>query len=70
MKIRMLKHVNGTVNGVRMGPFVLGLEYAVPEEITVEQADLFLGSAMAEEVVVQPLEFMVAETVTPEAEPL
>jgi len=55
MKIRMLKDVNGKVNGVRMGPYTLWKEYAVPEEIDRERAELFIGSAMAEEVIPPPV---------------
>lgn len=50
MKIKMLVHVKGPVNGVRMGPYVKGQEYEVPGEIPQDQAHLFIGSAMAEEV--------------------
>ena len=55
MKIKMLKHVNGKVDGVRMGPYILGREYSVPDEIDKERAELFIGSAMAEEVIVEDL---------------
>jgi len=44
MKIRMLKTVNGTVDGVKMGPFVCGQDYDLP----YERAQSFIASAMAE----------------------
>ena len=43
----MLKSVNGKVNGERMGPYVVGQEYDVDDA----RALLFIGSAMAEEVI-------------------
>lgn len=54
MKIKMLKYVNGKVNGIHMGPYLDGGEY----DIDRERAELFIGSAMAEEVVpsVEPVE--------------
>lgn len=54
MKIKMLTTVNGKVDGVRMGPYSEGHEYEVDEKT----AKLFIGSAMAEEVVpiVEPVE--------------
>ena len=48
MKIKMLQTVNGKVNGVKMGPYTEGVEYDIDDE----RAQLFIGSAMAEEVVV------------------
>lgn len=50
MKIKMLVHVNGKVNGERMGPYVKGHEY----DLEQDRADLFIGSAMAEEVIPPP----------------
>ncbi len=50
MKVKMLVGVNGKVNGERMGPYVNGREYSVPDEMPQDHADLFMGSAMAEEV--------------------
>src|SRR4030067_2097203 len=41
MKIRMLKYVNGKVNGVHMGPYLDGNEY----DLDRERAELFIGSA-------------------------
>lgn len=64
MKIKMAKHVNGKVNGVVMGPYILGLEYSVPDEIDQARADLFLGSAMAEVVIDPPIIIEPIETVT------
>lgn len=52
MKIRMLKYVNGKVNGVHMGPYLDGGEY----DLDRERAELFIGSAMAEEVIPVPVE--------------
>lgn len=53
MKIKMLKYVNGKVNGVQMGPYLEGTEY----DLDRERAELFIGSAIAEEVVpVEPVE--------------
>lgn len=46
MKIRMLVAVNGKVNGERMGPYAQNGEY----ELDDVRAVLFIGSAMAEEV--------------------
>lgn len=46
MKIKMLQTVNGKVNGVKMGPFTEGMEY----DLDTKQAELFIGSAMAEAV--------------------
>jgi len=43
----MLVAVNGTVDGVKMGPYVKGAEYDLDDD----RARLFIGSAMAEEVV-------------------
>lgn len=67
MKIRMLQHVNGKVNGAPMGPYFKGLEY----ELDAERAELFIGSAMAEEVLPPPVVAEVAEAAegAPEAEP-
>jgi hypothetical protein len=45
MKVRMLKAVNGTVDGVRMGPFFLGHEYDLDNDL----AERFVQSALAEE---------------------
>ncbi len=72
MKVKMLVGVNGKVNGERMGPYVNGREYSVPDEMPQDHADLFMGSAMAEAVVAPvPVEVateqMPVETV--EAEP-
>ena len=50
MKIKMLQTVNGKVNGVKMGPYTEGVEY----DLDTERAQLFVGSAMAEEVVDAP----------------
>ena len=50
MKIKMLQTVSGKVNGVFMGPYREGMEY----DLDTERAQLFIGSAMAEEVVVAP----------------
>ena len=50
MKIKMLQTVNGKVNGIKMGPYTEGVEY----DLDTERAQLFIGSAMAEEVVVAP----------------
>jgi hypothetical protein len=61
----MLKDVNGKVNGVRMGPYTLWKEYAVPEEIDRERAELFIGSAMAEEVVPPPVVESKIENILP-----
>src|SRR4030065_2319550 len=47
MKIRMLKYVNGKVNGVHMGPYLDGGEY----DLDRERAELFIGSALAGEAV-------------------
>lgn len=47
MKVKMLKHVNGKVNGIQMGPYLDGAEY----DLERERAELFIGSAMAEEIV-------------------
>lgn len=47
MKIKMLKYVNGKVNGIQMGPYLAGAEY----DLERERAELFIGSAMAEEIV-------------------
>src|SRR4030065_6879 len=52
MIIRMLKYVNGKVNGVHMGPYLDGGEY----DLDRERAELFIGSAMAEEVIPVPVE--------------
>lgn len=46
MKVKILKSVNGKVNGVQMGPYYLDHEY----DLDQERAELFIGSAMAEEV--------------------
>lgn len=46
MKVKMLKTVNGTVDGERMGPYHRDHEYDLDES----RARLFIGSAMAEEV--------------------
>lgn len=54
MKIKMLVPVHGKVNGERMGPYYLGHEYATPDQISDERALLFMGSAMAEEVIDPP----------------
>ena len=51
MKVKMLQAVNGKVNGERMGPYAVGAEY----EIEDERAILFIGSAMAEEVIPPPV---------------
>lgn len=47
MKVKMLMHVYGTVDGVKMGPYYLGQLY----ELDKERAEIFIGSKMAEEVV-------------------
>jgi len=46
MKIRMLVNVNGTADGVKMGPYLANMEY----EVKNDRAELFIGSAMAVEV--------------------
>lgn len=51
MKIKMLQHVNGKVNGERMGPYYKDREY----ELDTERAELFIGSAMAEAVLDRPV---------------
>lgn len=58
MKVKMLQSVNGKVNGVRMGPYTSGHEYDLDKKL----AELFIGSAMAEEVLPPVVEE--AETVT------
>lgn len=52
MKIKMLKTVNGTVDGERMGPYHKDQEYDLDDS----RARLFIGSAMAEEVLPPPQE--------------
>jgi len=47
MKVKMLQAVTGKVNGERMGPYAVGAEYDIEDE----RAILFIGSAMAEEVI-------------------
>lgn len=47
MKVKMLRSVNGAVNGIEMGPYAIGQEY----ELDDERANLFIGSAMAVEVI-------------------
>lgn len=45
VKVKMLQHVNGKVNGVQMGPYFMGHEYNLP----AARATMFIESAMAEE---------------------
>lgn len=47
MKVKMLKAIQGKVNGVPMGPYSAGVEYDLDDE----RAQLFIGSAIAELVV-------------------
>ena len=44
MKVKMFVAVNGVVNGTPMGPYAAGQEYDLDDA----QAQLFIGSAMAE----------------------
>jgi len=68
MRIRITKAIGSKVDGVPMGPYQLGREYDVDDE----RGRLFVGSAMAEEVIpvveeAQPVEVVaeaVAEAVT------
>lgn len=66
MKVKMLKHINGKVNGVKMGPYILNQEYELEEE----KAQLFIESAIAEKVIEDPIESESAkdEAVKDEAE--
>ena len=52
MKIKMLKYVNGKVNGIQMGPYLDGGVY----DLDRERAELFIDSAMAEEIFTDPVE--------------
>lgn len=58
MKIKMLKHVNGKVNGIQMGPYLVGAEY----DLDRERAELFIGSAMAEETIPEKIAPVESET--------
>lgn len=46
MKVRMLKTVNGKVDGVKMGPYLKDHEY----DLEYDRARLFVGSSLAEAV--------------------
>jgi len=61
MNVKMLQTVNGKVDGVRMGPYTEGVEYDLDDE----RARLFIGSAMAEEVI--PVVEVAEETIDPPA---
>lgn len=50
MKVKMRQHVNGKVNGERMGPYYKDHEY----DLEQDRAKLFIGSSMAEEVIPPP----------------
>lgn len=50
MKVKALINIPKTVDGKPMGPYTKGQEY----EMDTEKATLFIGSAMAEEVLPPP----------------